>query len=317
MSTTQIKNIEGARPKVIVLMATYNGVNWLGEQVDSILSQQDVDVHVVIGDDCSRDGTAQLIADRWGSDTRVQLSVWKEGSGSAGANFRRLFRTVDTDGYDFVALADQDDIWEPEKLASAIAKIEQASVHGYSCAVRSFWPDGREKVLPQVPVARHADFLFEGAGQGCTFVVQRELFARVQTFCTRHSDETESLHYHDWLIYLLARAWGFKWYFDQHFWVNYRQHGGNEIGSRGGVRSLMKRLELIRNGWFSAQIGAALKLFAQAGHNDSLIRDFSQNFSKSDSVMRRAQLCWFVVLHGRRRFSDRVVLAASAVAGWI
>jgi rhamnosyltransferase len=233
------------KPKVVVLMATYNGAMWLGEQVDSILNQSGVDVHIVIGDDCSRDGTAELVADRWNSDPRIRLIAWPKGSGSAGANFRRLFRTVDISDYEFVALADQDDIWEPGKLASAIARLNESGAQGYSCAVRSFWPDGQAKVLPQVAAPRHADFLFEGAGQGCTFTVRQELFAKVQTFCIKHSDETESLHYHDWLIYLLARAWKCKWYFDQQPWVNYRQHGGNEIGSRGNLRSVAKRLELM------------------------------------------------------------------------
>lgn len=305
------------KPKVIVLMATYNGANWLEEQVDSILTQQGVDADIVIGDDRSRDFTAQLVAERWGRDPRVQLTVWPEGSGSAGANFRRLFRTVDTEGYDYVALADQDDIWEPEKLAFAVKTIEQSGSHGYSCAVRSFWPDRRERVVPQVPVTRRADFLFEGAGQGCTFTMRRELFVKVQEFCIKNSDETESLHYHDWLIYLLARAWGFKWYFDQKPWVNYRQHGGNEIGSRGDIRSVTKRLELVRNGWFGAQIAAALKVFGRVDSSDRLITTFSQHFIKPDSVVRRARISWFVARHGRRRLSDRLVLAASAVAGWI
>jgi rhamnosyltransferase len=305
------------KPKVIVLMATYNGAKWLNEQIESILSQLGVDVRIVIGDDCSRDGTAQLISDRWGSDQRVQLIVWPNGSGSAGANFRRLFRVVNTEGYDFVALADQDDIWDRDKLASAVEKLEQSCAHAYSCAVRSFWPDGRRKVLPQVPIVRRADFLFEGAGQGCTFVVRRELLARVQTFCIEHSEEAESLHYHDWLIYLLARAWGLKWYFDQLPWVSYRQHNGNEIGSRGSLRSLTRRLYLIRQGWFGSQIASALNVFSQVDKNNGLITYFFQNFIKPDSVVRRARICLFVALYGRRRLSDRLVLAVAAVAGWI
>jgi rhamnosyltransferase len=311
------ESVHATKPNVLVLMATYNGAKWLDEQLESILNQRDVNIHIVIGDDRSHDHTADLIAERWSSDQRIEYKVWPESSGSAGANFRRLIRATDAEGYDFVALADQDDIWEPGKLASAIDKLEGSGAQGYSCAVRSFWPDGRTKVLPQVAVPRRADFLFEGAGQGCTFTVRQELFAKVRTFCIKHSDETESLHYHDWLIYLLARAWKYEWYFDQQPWVNYRQHGGNEIGSRGNLRSVAKRLELIRNGWFSAQITSALKVFAYACSEDQLIKKFSQNFIKPDSVVRRVQLCRFVALHGRRRFSDRLVLAVSAAAGWI
>lgn len=315
MKSVETEN--ATKPNVLVLMATYNGAKWLVEQMESVLNQCDVNVHVLVGDDRSSDETGRLIAEHWASDNRVKYRVWCESSGSAGANFRRLIRNTEVEGYDFVALADQDDIWEPRKLACAIEKLMQSGAHGYSCAVRSFWPDGSKKILPQVAVPRHADFLFEGAGQGCTFTIRSELFARVRDYCIKYSDETEALHYHDWLLYLLARAWGYKWYFDQEPWVNYRQHGGNEIGSRGGLRAVTKRLELIRKGWFGAQVAAALKLFTHARSGDQLITTFSQIFTKPDSVVRRARLCCFVVQHGRRRFSDRLVLAVSAAAGWI
>jgi rhamnosyltransferase len=305
------------KPRVLVLMATYNGAQWLGEQVESILAQEGVEVSLMAADDASRDKTRDHLEDLARRHPRVQLVGWDEGSGSAGANFRRLFRTVDTAGFDFVALADQDDVWHGRKLSAAIEALERSSSDGYSCAVRSFWPDGREKVLPQVAVPRGADFLFEGAGQGCTFVLRQPLFERAQDFCRSWGNVADQLHYHDWLLYLLARAWNRGWYFDQQAWIRYRQHGGNEIGSRGSLKSIARRVELIRNGWFGAQVGAAIAIFRTAKQDDGLVNRFAELFRQPDSLARRLKLLYFFVRHGRRRVADRIVLAGSAAAGWI
>lgn len=307
----------GVRPKLLVLMAAYNGAPWLQEQVKSILDQQGVDIALVIADDASRDTTADMVVREWGAEPRVELVRWPAGSGSAGANFRRLFRSADASGYDFVALADQDDIWHPGKLAAAVEALTSSGAAGYSCAVQSFWPDGREKVVPQDGRIRGADFLFEGAGQGCTFVMRTALFLQAQAFCKDHVAESEKLHYHDWLIYLLARTTSQGWYFDQRPWLRYRQHGGNEIGSRGGLQAVRRRLELIRNGWFRDQVAAALKASGQVRQHNPALQRFADLFQRPDSVGRRIKLLYFLSRHGRRRKVDRIVLAVAAAAGWI
>lgn len=80
------------QPKVLVLLATYNGALWLPEQLASILSQEGVSLQVIVTDDCSRDGTVQIVTEAVRQDARVSLVTWDAGSGSAGGNFRRIFR---------------------------------------------------------------------------------------------------------------------------------------------------------------------------------------------------------------------------------
>jgi rhamnosyltransferase len=306
-----------ARPKILVLLATYNGAQWLGEQVDSILAQEGVDVHIVIGDDVSKDATRSLVASRWGGDGRVVFHAWDTPSGSAGANFRRLYRLVDPAGFDFVALADQDDRWDPRKLLNATAALKRSGAAGYSCSVTSFWPDGREKLTPQDPRTRGADFLFEGAGQGCTFVMTGTFFSRVRQFCIAHSTQVEALHYHDWLVYLLGRAWELEWYFDAASNMRYRQHSGNEIGSRGGLSSITRRLELVKNGWYRKQVMAAAEIFRIANAEHGLVHRAAGLLGAPDGWLRRSKLALFCFADGRRRLSDRGVLILAALAGWL
>ncbi|WP_310461641.1 glycosyltransferase [Sphaerotilus sp.] len=308
----------GVLPRVQVLLASYNGEPWLREQLESILSQEDVEVHVEIGDDCSRDGTRALIKSTWGNDPRVRLNEWSQSSGSAGANFRRLYRHVDATGFDFVALADQDDVWMPRKILSAIQSLQATGAQGYSCAVQAFWPDGRERVLAQRENLRAADFLFEGAGQGCTFVMTSDLFRRIRQFCTDHTTATEALHYHDWLIYLLVRAWQMPWHFDAQPWMRYRQHGGNEIGSRGSLGAIRRRLAMIRNGWFGRQVVASGEIYRLAGGNDPVACALIARVqNRVPSLAYRLALSVQVLRFGRRRFADRLVLAGSALLGWL
>lgn len=280
--------------------------------------QTGVNVRLEIGDDVSTDGSQELIKAKWNGDMRVNLHAWQEGSGSAGGNFRRLFRMIDTSQADFVALADQDDIWQPDKLSAAIQALQAGGADGYSCAVRAFWPNGREKLLSQQPTTRTADFLFEGAGQGCTFVMRAEIFGRVQQFCRDQIKLTESLHYHDWLIYLLVRSWAGRWHFDPNPHMLYRQHDGNEIGSRGSLAAVRRRLGMIRGGWYAEQIRAAARLYIQAGgqHPDAL-RLAACATQECSSQETRLSLAVDLLRFGRRRLSDRCILVFSVLAGWI
>lgn len=303
-------------PQVLVLLATFNGAPWLREQLESVLAQQRVEVRVLVGDDMSSDGTLGLL-DEWRDDRRITVCAWDSSSGSAGGNFRRLYAAADLNGIDYVALADQDDIWLSGKLAAAIAALGRNKANGYSCAVRAFWPDGRQKVLAQHAGIRSADFLFEGAGQGCTFVVTAALFQRLQRLCREVPHMVASLHYHDWLIYLLDRAWDGRWVFDSADYMLYRQHGGNEIGARGGLAPVLHRLGKIRNGWYLGQVRAALAIYVQAGGSDPVPRSLAALLDAAPSLRRNLGLMVWVTRHGRRSVTDRCILALSALAGWI
>lgn len=305
------------KPKVMVLLATYNGELWLEEQLQSILAQKDVDIQVLVGDDVSKDGTVSLLENKFEGLASIKVAGWDNSSGSAGANFRRLYLAADVTEFDFVALADQDDIWLAQKLSSAIERLNQSGAVGYSSAVKAFWPDGRSKILSQNNTIRTSDFLFEGAGQGCTFLIRAETFKKIQSFCQQHRAEVESLHYHDWLIYILIRAWEMDWYFDTQFGMLYRQHAGNEIGSRGGYSAIRKRLRLIRNGWYSKQVQAASFIYALAGGKDGDALRLTALLSDNAASARRLRLAYLVLKGGRRRLVDRLVLMIASIFGWL
>ena len=169
-------------PRVLVLLASYNGENWLEEQIDSVLIQSHVDVSLLISDDSSSDQTVEIINSTYFENEKISLLKNNLGYGSAGQNFMSLFRCCDVSDYEYIALCDQDDIWYPEKLDAAIKKINSSKASAYSSSCLAFWEDGRGKELVQDPRLRDVDYLFEGAGQGCTFVIRADVFSRIQLF---------------------------------------------------------------------------------------------------------------------------------------
>lgn len=109
-------------PKVLVLMATYNGERYLSEQIDSILNQKYVDVTLLITDDCSRDGSYALAQTYAQTDSRV-ISRCNEANVGVGMNFLNMLYAVDFGQYDYVAFSDQDDVWLDDKLFIACNAI--------------------------------------------------------------------------------------------------------------------------------------------------------------------------------------------------
>ena len=299
----------------VVLLASFNGVPWISEQIDSICEQKSVDVSLIVSDDSSSDLTVSTIQEiQW---PKIKITQHASGTGSAGQNFFSLFRDVDVSPYQFVALSDQDDVWLPSKLEKAIYCLQESRASGYSSSINAFWQNGKEKTLHQSPNVTCSDFLFEGAGQGCTFVLTTDFFRRVQTFCIENEKITRRFYYHDWLIYLLSRCWDEKWFFDDRPGLNYRQHGGNDTGARSGYTSFRSRIDLIANGWYRQQIEVAIELSKKCG-NKSVGVATVENFINSKKTLRqRLSFALFLGRFGRRKFTDRIVLAFSALVGWI
>ncbi|WP_375396529.1 glycosyltransferase [uncultured Sphingomonas sp.] len=106
-----------------VLMPTYNGSRFLRPQIDSILAQSSADFELLIMDDGSTDDTVAIIDDYVSRDRRVRrLSAARDEGHNEGQN-RRLVRLIGAASGDYIAIADQDDIWHPERNARLQAAI--------------------------------------------------------------------------------------------------------------------------------------------------------------------------------------------------
>lgn len=100
-------------------MTTYNGVKYLREQIESILSQTYKDFELIICDDCSKDSTVSILKKYQNKDSRVKYFINESNLG-----FKKNFeKAISLCSGEYVAFSDQDDIWLPEKLEESITHI--------------------------------------------------------------------------------------------------------------------------------------------------------------------------------------------------
>lgn len=100
-------------------MATYNGEQYLKEQIDSILCQLKQDDELIISDDGSTDTTCDII--RSYQDSRIQL-YHNEGEHGFKSNFENALNKA---AGEYIFLADQDDVWIENKYADVLAKLQE------------------------------------------------------------------------------------------------------------------------------------------------------------------------------------------------
>jgi rhamnosyltransferase len=303
---------------VLVILASYNGEKWIEEQVLTIVNQCNVKVHIHISDDLSNDATVEKINLLRTKYSNIEIKIAKERSGSAGLNFIRTFQHVNTDGYHYIAISDQDDVWKKNKIAAGVASLESSGSSGYSSSVISFWEDEKQMILNQSGKIKALDFLFEGAGQGCTFLIRQEVFVRIQTFIRNNYGLVSGFYYHDWLVYLLIRSWGLGWNFDQVPTMYYRQHNQNDTGSRGTFNSVLKRYKLIKDGWYKNQIILAIEIFKASGNiSISQFDRFEYLMKSQDSFYRKVMLSYYLYKTGRRKLLDRIVMVVATILGYL
>lgn len=305
-----------SHPRILVLLASHNGAAWIGTQLRSILAQRDVSIRLVVRDDASTDETRAEVA-IFLDDDRVTLTLGDSPTGSAARNFFALMRENSSAGFDFVALADQDDEWGADRLARAARELTATSSAGYSSATLAFWPDGKSSLLTQSSRMTPSDFLFGGIGQGCTFVLTAEFYGRARAFLAGNADLTQGIHYHDWALYALARAWNLPWTFDPVPSVRYRQHQGNDTGARSTLTGLRKRFRLIRAGWYASQVESIAKLCAAASPSNAVVCHWYSLLTASRTWRRRAGIAEFCLRGGRRGVADNCVILFAVLAGWL
>lgn len=247
-------------PSCVILLATYNGERWLPEQLSSIRDQQQVDVRVVASDDQSGDRTLDVLREHAGAIPLTILPTQAERCGNANRNFLRLIRDADIGDAQYVALADQDDIWYPHKLARSISRLCADDAQAYSSDVEAFWPDGRTRILKKSYPQKRLDHLFGSPGPGCTFVFTRALFLEMRDWITRHFDALAKLWVHDWILYAYARSKSYRWIIDDMPTMRYRQHQSNEIGANSGLRAVKRRLSVVKEGRYRYNIVAISEL---------------------------------------------------------
>ena len=240
--------------KVAVLLATYNGEDYLAEQLDSIFSQVGVAVTVYARDDGSSDSTVSILESYAASGRSINLLNGIDGGGSAAKNFKELILNSDVVLDSCVCFADQDDIWLPMKLKTAVDIIDQG-YDLYSSALTVFSTEkGGLSTLKGEVVFKDYDYLFQGLSAGCTYMLSPSFYSFVKSQIESNKDVLDVGFSHDWLIYTMARSFKYRIYHDSSSKILYRQHTSNVQGSLAGIQGVLYRARNIWAHWYYDQI---------------------------------------------------------------
>lgn len=110
-----------AEPLISIALCTFNGQEFLAEQLESILSQSYGHLEVIVCDDGSTDNTVDIVENFAAVDPRIQLYRNPENLG-----FNKNFeRAISLASGDYIAISDQDDIWETDKIKLLYEHIEE------------------------------------------------------------------------------------------------------------------------------------------------------------------------------------------------
>lgn len=250
-------DLETAPPSIAILLATYNGGLFIADQVHSIVSQTAVHVHIYIRDDGSSDDTINVIVGLQAAFPD-QITILDDGlgpTGSAAANFFVLLKDVDLALFNYIAFADQDDLWLPGKLQRAVACLSGQGGGGYSsnlmawnAANKTYWN------MQKHGSVKKFDYLFQGASAGCTYVLDVSSALLVRQRLASLKEQFWSEVSHDWVIYAICRSAGVPWFRDTQSFIHYRQHSNNVYGARPGLAGMIARLGMIGSGWYRNHI---------------------------------------------------------------
>lgn len=229
-------------PSVLVIMATYNGEKYVSEQIESILAQENVSVHLHISDDCSTDRTYEICA-RY-ANTNDNVVVHRNDQNKRVArNFMDVLYEADLTRFDYFAFSDQDDVWLPDKLAHAIGMLKKRDPHAalyYSDVlnVDAKLEDGKNEYRPFAPYALSLKLLLTANwASGCTMVFNRAFAKAITSYVPPTWPRL-----HDGWAHLVALAHGWAVPDLNHAYIMRRITGDNQVGTRGfgflGIRRL-------------------------------------------------------------------------------
>ena len=178
---------------------------------------------------------------------------------SYALNFLSLIQNKDIDG-DYFAFADQDDIWNRNKLEIAINKIKhiKSNIPAAYCS-RSILIDkndkhiGLSKNIKIKPNFKNS--LIQNIMSGNTIVFNRCCKKIIENAKIRE------LTSHDWLIYQIITGSEGYVFFDKNYSIFYRQHTNNLIGAQNSFYSLIKRFRYHFNGYFEEALNKQLKIY--------------------------------------------------------
>lgn len=308
--------VQGRREREMlsILLATYNGMPFVTDQLQSLIGQTVTDWTLWARDDGSTDGTVVALRRAAERDHRIRLLDYDGRRLGSSLNFATLLAaSYQASPAAYVMFCDQDDVWRPDKIEVTFQAMRQAETDvpaGTPILVHTDFEFVDEQLQPLGSLATavrrlssRTDSIFnrllsQNFIYGCTMMLNSAL---VQA-CTPVPPEAEQ---HDYWVALVAAAVGRVVHLPTST-VSYRQHGSNVTGNYAASR-LSRRIHRVLAGWHETErlnSGRVLQANALARSlRDRLPRDRRQLLEAYGAVMAKGgvRAAWFAYRHGLQR----------------
>ncbi|MBP2547686.1 glycosyltransferase involved in cell wall biosynthesis [Neorhizobium galegae] len=233
---------------VAILMGTYQGEEFLPQQLTSLQRQTHTNWSLWVSDDGSTDRTLDIV-EQFSRKADAPVHTLEGPRRGFLPNFMALLARPEIDA-DYYAFCDQDDLWHDDKIEHALAwlKAQPAARPALFCS-RTRIVDHTGAVTGFSPLFRRppsfANALVQSIAGGNTMVMNRaarDLIVRAGADVTVPS--------HDWWSYILVSGAGGSVHYDPVPKIDYRQHGANQVGSNSGLRARLRRIKMLKDGRF-------------------------------------------------------------------
>ena len=216
---------------VSVAMASYNGERFIREQVASVFAQTYKNIELVITDDASTDDTVKIIQELQLTYPAIRLFALQQNAGVSNT-FQHSIKNCNGE---FIALADQDDVWEPEKIKALMDNIGDAdAIYADAILTDSAGNSMHRNFKSLMNLQSYytgGPFLLHNCVPGHAILMKREFAKKILPF-------PNTMMFDRWISFCAASRNGIK-YLDRPL-VRYRQHENNVVGV--GKRKNKERL---------------------------------------------------------------------------
>ena len=243
-----------------ILLATYNGEDYIKEQLDSIINQTYTNIQILINDDCSTDTTKEILQEYEQKDSRIKVKYNSKNIGYK-KNFEELLKRVE---HKYFMLSDQDDYWLPEKVEKSLKKIEKENADLVFTDLQVV-NENLKEITPSLVkymnfkknIKKYNDYrlvFLRNCVTGCTIISKNELIQKYIPI------PQEYPMVHDWWIALIISQQGKLSFLDEPT-IKYRQHGDNQLGIYG-MKNYIQDFDEYREKYINLKI-AQFKIYIE------------------------------------------------------